>query len=236
MSTIKHIWNISKSVYLKELTQTGGARELERLHDVNINSAKIGITVYGKLIQGLEFKRALNSDHMEYYLNQFFVEGGSKALLKPLRALSQHIQYYEAKNKVNCRSLRKLENRFNEKLYSSTLLSEIELEFQAAVDNSRQITTKERERILKSTTKTPEIRTATVQVYIRNPHVVASVLLRADRTCEKCHSNAPFIRKKDGSPYLEVHHKTQLANGGDDSVENAIALCPNCHRELHFGR
>ncbi len=22
---------------------------------------------------------------------------------------------------------------------------------------------------------------------------------------------------------------------GDDTVENAIALCPTCHRELHFG-
>ncbi|MEY8786001.1 HNH endonuclease [Citrobacter freundii] len=22
---------------------------------------------------------------------------------------------------------------------------------------------------------------------------------------------------------------------GEDSVENAIALCPNCHREAHYG-
>ena len=230
MNTIEHIWNISKRVYLKELTQAGGANELERLHHVNVNSAKIGITVYGKLIQGLEFKRALNSDHMEYYLNQFFLEGGSKALMKPLRALAKHIQYYEGKNKVNCRSLSNLENRFRKKLNSSSLLSEIELEFQAAVDNSRKITTKEREYILKSASKTPEQKTVTVQVYIRNPHVVASVLLRADGTCENCHSKAPFFRKKDDSPYLEVHHKIQLADGGNDSVENAIALCPNCHR------
>ncbi|OOL15317.1 hypothetical protein BXQ27_32765, partial [Klebsiella aerogenes] len=26
-----------------------------------------------------------------------------------------------------------------------------------------------------------------------------------------------------------------LSNGGEDSVENAIALCPNCHRQAHFG-
>jgi len=44
-----------------------------------------------------------------------------------------------------------------------------------------------------------------------------------------------FIRKKDNTPYLEVHHKIQLAEGGEDSIENAIAVCPNCHRELHFG-
>lgn len=45
---------------------------------------------------------------------------------------------------------------------------------------------------------------------------------------------APFLRKKDNSPYLEVHHIITLANGVDDTVENAIAVCPNCHRELHF--
>jgi 5-methylcytosine-specific restriction protein A len=34
---------------------------------------------------------------------------------------------------------------------------------------------------------------------------------------------------------LEVHHKKQLSEGGEDTVENAIALCPNCHREAHYG-
>ncbi|MGB4922720.1 MAG: HNH endonuclease signature motif containing protein, partial [Candidatus Nitrotoga sp.] len=36
-------------------------------------------------------------------------------------------------------------------------------------------------------------------------------------------------------PYLEVHHKMQLAKGGEDTVENALGLCPNCHRYSHFG-
>jgi len=26
-----------------------------------------------------------------------------------------------------------------------------------------------------------------------------------------------------------------LANGGSDTIENTIALCPNCHREFHYG-
>ena len=32
-----------------------------------------------------------------------------------------------------------------------------------------------------------------------------------------------------------VHHLKQLADGGSDTTTNAIAVCPNCHRELHFG-
>lgn len=71
--------------------------------------------------------------------------------------------------------------------------------------------------------------------FIRNADVVAEVLLRAKGYCEHCGSQAPFISKSKGTPYLEVHHKLRLADGGDDTIENAIALCPNCHREQHFG-
>jgi len=74
-----------------------------------------------------------------------------------------------------------------------------------------------------------------VLVYERNPDVVAEVLTRAKGRCEKCRKHAPFPRRIDGSPYLEVHHQVQLAHGGEDTVQNAIALCPNCHRREHHG-
>jgi 5-methylcytosine-specific restriction protein A len=71
--------------------------------------------------------------------------------------------------------------------------------------------------------------------FIRNPDVVAEVLFRAKGTCESCEKPAPFAKRSDSSPYLEVHHRIPLSADGDDSVDNAIALCPNCHRKYHFG-
>lgn len=71
--------------------------------------------------------------------------------------------------------------------------------------------------------------------YKRNPDVVAEVLERSNGKCEACGLPAPFTRKSDGTPYLEVHHRIPLAQNGDDTVENALAVCPNCHREAHFG-
>lgn len=71
--------------------------------------------------------------------------------------------------------------------------------------------------------------------FVRNADVVAEVLFRANGQCERCRKPGPFLRRTDSTPYLEVHHKTQLAVGGEDTLENAIALCPNCHRELHYG-
>lgn len=71
-------------------------------------------------------------------------------------------------------------------------------------------------------------------VFERNPDMVAEVLLRAKGICEKCKRPAPFLRRSDKSPYLEVHHRISLGEGGEDTVANAIALCPNCHRAAHF--
>ena len=66
----------------------------------------------------------------------------------------------------------------------------------------------------------------------RNPYVVAYTLRRANGICELCEQPAPF-NKSNGEPYLEVHHVKHLKDGGGDMTENAVALCPNCHRMMH---
>ncbi|MBR4544442.1 MAG: HNH endonuclease [Oscillibacter sp.] len=50
--------------------------------------------------------------------------------------------------------------------------------------------------------------------------------------CELCGEEAPF--QKDGVPYLESHHIEWLSMGGEDVIENVVALCPNCHRKMHI--
>ena len=89
---------------------------------------------------------------------------------------------------------------------------------------------------LKGTSGKPEKKFVYTQIFIRHPDVVAEVLERSKGRCEnkECTKPEPF-KKPNGKTYLEVHHKKQLTKGGKDSVENAIALCPNCHREAHYG-
>jgi 5-methylcytosine-specific restriction protein A len=68
--------------------------------------------------------------------------------------------------------------------------------------------------------------------YERLPGVIAWTLRNAGGVCELCKANAPFLRSA-GEPYLEVHHVVPLAKSGRDAVDNAVALCPNCHRRCH---
>lgn len=83
----------------------------------------------------------------------------------------------------------------------------------------------------KITIKT-EVKTESIP---RDPEVKKWVKDNADGRCECCNVKAPFNNNK-GRPYLEVHHLKMLAKLGSDTTENAIAICPNCHRELHFGK
>lgn len=71
--------------------------------------------------------------------------------------------------------------------------------------------------------------------YERRPDVKAWVLREAHGRCESCGRDAPF-KRENSTPYLELHHVVQLAEGGPDTVENAVALCPTCHRLLHHGQ
>lgn len=117
------------------------------------------------------------------------------------------------------------------------ILNSVTLEktFEEELKKSKKDTSENRNNRLKKESLKPEkIEVVSIQ-YKRNPDVVIEVLDRAKGICEKCNKPAPFKRRKDNTPYLEVHHKDKLSDGGDDSVENSIAVCPNCHRELHYG-
>ena len=92
-----------------------------------------------------------------------------------------------------------------------------------------------RRKRLETAAKKPETIQVLARAFRRNADVIAEVLSRAKGECERCESEAPFLKASDGLPFLEVHHRVLLSQGGDDTVENALALCPNCHRKLHFG-
>lgn len=80
----------------------------------------------------------------------------------------------------------------------------------------------------------PKVTTTSVTQYQRDSSVKAWILNEANGICECCSRPAPFKTAADNLPYLEVHHVRQLAQNGSDTITNAVAICPNCHRALHY--
>lgn len=77
-----------------------------------------------------------------------------------------------------------------------------------------------------------EIRNQLTHIYTRNKYVSEYAKRRAGGKCQLCGRLAPFY-DNEGRPYLEAHHIIRLADGGEDSENNVVALCPNCHRKMH---
>ena len=113
------------------------------------------------------------------------------------------------------------------------LLDEIARSFQMQLDSSSRDTSETRLNRLAKAEVLPARILVKSYYFVRNPDVVIEALSRANGVCQRCMKSAPFKRRSDDSPYLEVHHELPLAQGGQDTIENAIALCPNCHRKAH---
>lgn len=68
---------------------------------------------------------------------------------------------------------------------------------------------------------------------VRDDRVRKRVLKRAQGRCEHCGELG--FKRLNGSYFVEAHHIISLAEQGPDTLDNVIALCPNHHREAHFG-
>lgn len=111
-----------------------------------------------------------------------------------------------------------------------------EEELRKRVSNARRKARKNPGKRLKPPRGQDDVKRAnsTSERFVRDPNVIAWVLEEAAGRYEACGEKAPFERQ-DGEPYLEVHHVRPLAEGGPDRIDNAIACCPNCYRNLHHG-
>jgi len=97
--------------------------------------------------------------------------------------------------------------------------------------NVKSLSTKHLEKIVYGLTGNFS-RNVLTKRYNRNPYISELSKRLADGICQLCKNKAPFI-DKFGSPFLENHHIIWLKNSGQDSINNCVALCPNCHRKMH---
>ena len=98
---------------------------------------------------------------------------------------------------------------------------------------ARQLSTAELKTRAERAKITPSVRVAQTTAYVRDATIAEYVKRLADGVCDLCEKPAPF-QNKQKEAYLECHHIKWLAKGGEDTIENTVALCPNCHRKMHI--
>lgn len=230
-------YEVARQVFGGAIGKAEGVDLLAKRHGLNSNSARGYIRCYSHLRNGERYTRTLSTSAADIFLERIYADDGLDALARAISSIWAHVEYYEATTNTTGHALRAVVARHERRLSPLETPASLEAlqeqfahEVRAALSRDSQ-TRRER---LAHAPKVPGTATVTTRVFLRNADVVAEVLRRADGVCEICGRNAPFIRG-DGSPYLEVHHRVQLAHGGEDTVENAIAACPNCHREVHHG-
>jgi 5-methylcytosine-specific restriction protein A len=179
------------------------------------------------------FATTIAANAWKLYLENI-ARDGAVPLSVALDTFLAHIIYLQSKTKGPESALHQVHDEFVEVLKRMAIHETVGENLDAAVRKSLQSSADERRARLASANRQPEQVVVLARAFRRNADVIAEVQLRAKGTCEGCGKSAPFQRA-DGTPYLEVHHRRRLADGGEDTVENAIALCPNCHRERHYG-
>ncbi len=113
--------------------------------------------------------------------------------------------------------------------------TEFQREQEKTIEKARRLSDAELERKILKAPETPAKVPVVTTQYNRDPYISELVKRKAKGICQDCRQPAPFLTKNANLPYLETHHIIPLKDGGKDSMENVIALCPNCHRKRHYG-
>jgi hypothetical protein len=83
------------------------------------------------------------------------------------------------------------------------------------------------------------------KIIAKDSKISKSALKESNYLCEVNHNHKTFITKRN-VPYMEGHHLIPCTVGNSeyfmekynkniDCFENIVSLCPNCHREIHYG-
>lgn len=226
---------LAGEVYDGKITASVAAARLNAETGLNLGSARDFFIQFRSMLSATVFKRALSAEAAEYFLSNLLTTRGRLASDSAVAALWKHIAYYESLGHGNLNKLRIVVTSFTASLPGLPSSDAAVAEFEAAVVASQNDSESLRAKRLANSNPVPSVQMVVVRIFRRNPDVVATVLARAKGICESCAAPAPFTRSHDGAPYLEVHHRKQLAAGGEDTVGNAEAVCPNCHRKAHYG-
>ena len=81
----------------------------------------------------------------------------------------------------------------------------------------------------------------TIELRIPLGKMKDDVLERAEGKCEYCGKEEMTFEKENGENYFEIHHIKHYTDCKKEGIyphtlDNLVALCPKCHKQIHFGK
>jgi len=110
---------------------------------------------------------------------------------------------------------------------------------QHEIDNSLEIDSEELtseelyKKIIKCENSKSEKITINGKTYKRHNYLMVQIKKYRNYRCQLCSTT---ILKANGGYYIEACHIKSKAEGGKDSLNNILILCPNCHKLFDFGK
>jgi 5-methylcytosine-specific restriction protein A len=215
-------YQLGRRIREGKMRLTDARNELTRA-GVNQSSAVALLNDFRHMLEGTCYTRAMSSSAADGFLTWIRKDYGNAALGNAVSAVSQHIDYYEKKQKVNLRSMRSILAKH------AALLPKTPDSFVSPEEISPTTTHVE-----------GTVRQALVNVYERNPAARAACIAHYGNTCQVCSFNFGKTYGQLGDGFIHVHHLKEISSIAKeyevDPIEDLRPVCPNCHAMLHTSR
>jgi hypothetical protein len=190
---------------------------------MNANSASMSMLWFDSLLTGKPYHRDGSALQYELILNRIKEDYGIEQLLEAKAVLMEHCEWSLQHHKKPMKKHRAVLNSFD--IMPTDDSAELEKIVEALLDIPNLAEPKGVDK--------PKVKTQNnISSIERDPKVKAWVIQQANGKCEYCQETG-FI-KDNGRHYMEAHHLRPLAEHGSDTTRNTVAVCPNCHKKLHF--
>jgi 5-methylcytosine-specific restriction protein A len=225
-------FKIANDVYNGRMSHTEGRNWLATHCGFNGSTAADLIADFRYMMNGESFERKLNRFYADYFLQQIYELYGAGGLDNALKALAQHVHYYEGQSKTTMHVMRQLMIRYRELLLTTRedLLEQQIIEREVGESPRTRLELMAKIRSLEiSEQLMVEINGLALR---RKNWIIALIKQLREHRCQVCGAQ---IRTKDGGYYIEAAHITAKAEEGNETLDNILILCPNHHKEFDWG-
>lgn len=215
----KAAYACAKKVYHSDIKRKDALEYLVTHHDLNANSAADLLNNFKYMLEGQKYSRTNNEYTTDYYLKSILADYGQEALRKALKAVAQHIEYYENLQNITMHKTRSVLDKFK------TILGNItDTYFPDEIPNPKEIFEGAKKLV-------------TVNSYERNAKARQKCIEHYGSVCSVCDFDFERAYGERGKDFIHVHHLVQLSSIGKayqvNPVEDLRPVCPNCHAMLH---